>query len=319
MAISPNAKFQDVRLDMIEVDEVRARLLNPARVMRLADNIEDVGLLTPITVRPSKDREGYLLVCGEHRLAACRELGWKTIPAFVRELTDEQARQIGVQENLMREDLTVLDRALHLATEKAIYEARNPVAKHGGDHKSDQVVNLVHLISRRFTLEMAEALGCGEKAISRAIQIANGITPELHEEITGTPLADNQAQLLKLVDLPPEDRAPIVRTVKERAIYKVEKARQLLAGVEEQAPPPLEEAWQRKMTALWAGGKKGWTSPRPRGSAHPRACPRRMPRRDRHGSPYRPARIRLAAYPAVDHRPADHAAWDPCPAPRIRL
>lgn len=122
--ISPDVTFQNIRLDLIEADEVRARFLNPARVMRLAGNIEDVGLLNPITVRPSGDGKRVLLVCGGHRLAACRELTWETIPAFVRELTDEEARQVEVQENLVREDLTVLDRALHLATEKAIYEGK---------------------------------------------------------------------------------------------------------------------------------------------------------------------------------------------------
>ncbi len=256
--ISPNAKFQEIRLDLIKADEVRARFLNPARVMRLADNIEDVGLLNPITVRPSKDGVGFLLVCGGHRLAACQELAWETIPALVRDLTDEEARQAEVQENLVREDLTALDRALHLATEKAIYEARNPVSKQGGDRKSDQMRNVAHLISQRFTLEMADALGCGEDMVKRAIQIAKGITPELHAEIHGTPLADNQAQLLKLAALPPEDRADTVRVMKERGVYKVEKARQLLAGAAPEDPPILEDAWQRKMAALWSGGKRKW-------------------------------------------------------------
>ena len=105
---------------------------------------------------------------------------------------------------------------------------------------------------------MADELGCGERDIQRAIEIANAITPELQAEIHGTPLADNQAQLLKLADLPPEDRAEIVRTMKDRGVYKVQKARQVLAGIEEPAPLPLEEAWQRKMRALWAGGKKAW-------------------------------------------------------------
>ena len=78
---------------MIVADEVRARFLNPARVAQLADNIADHGLLSPITVRPDRSGTGYLLVCGGHRLAAVAELGWGTIPAFVRtEMSDEEAR-----------------------------------------------------------------------------------------------------------------------------------------------------------------------------------------------------------------------------------
>lgn len=258
--ISPNATFQDIRLDLIDADEVRARFRNPARVMRLADNIEEVGLLNPITVRPSKDGQGFILVCGGHRLAAFGELKRETIPAFVRQLTDEQARQVEVQENLVREDLTVLDRALHLATEKAIYEARNPVAKRGGDRRSDQMRNVAHLISSRFTLDMAEALDCGEDTIKRAIQIAKGVTPELQAEITGTDLENNQAQLLKLVKYPEERRPVLARIMREEGYGKVSDADQHAEGRRPKAKPNQsdKEIWMRKIHALWAHGRKHW-------------------------------------------------------------
>lgn len=245
---------EQIRIDLI-IEGDRVRLLNPARVMQLADSIDDQDLIHPITVRPDATETGYVLVSGGHRLAAAKVLGWKTIPANVRKLTDEEALQIEVEENLLREDLPALDRALHLAARKSSYEAEFPETKHG-HNRVDNVVNSPR--PRRFTAKMADELGVGERDIQRAIEIANAITPDLHAEIHGTPLADNQAQLLKLAARPPEDRAALVRTMKDRGVYKVEAARRLQAGIEEPAPLPLEEAWQRKMRALWAGGKKAW-------------------------------------------------------------
>lgn len=250
---------EQIRIDLI-IQGDRVRLLNNSRVMQLADSIEDQGLIHPITVRPEPDGTGYLLVSGGHRLAAFAELGREIIPAHVREFADDlAARLFEVRENLQRENLSALDRAMHLAAEKAIYEARNPETKHGGNRKGDQVANNANLIrKRRFTKEMADELGCGESDIQRAIRIANGITPELQAEIHGTALADNQAQLLKLIALPPEDLGPVVRTMKDRGVYKVDKARQLMAGQDEPPPLPAEEVWQRKMATLWADAKVSW-------------------------------------------------------------
>lgn len=246
---------EQIRIDLI-IQGDRVRLLNNSRVMQLADSIEDQGLIHPITVWPEPDGTGYLLVSGGHRLAAFVELGRETIPAHVREFADDnEMRLFEVRENLQRENLSALDRALHLAAEKAIYEARNPETKHGRN-RVDKNGNSPR--APRFTAEMADELGCGERDIQRAITVAKGITPELQAEIHGTPLADNQAQLLKLVALPPEDVAEVVRTMKDRGVYKVEKARQLMAGQDEPAALPAEEVWQRKMATLWADAKVSW-------------------------------------------------------------
>lgn len=75
----------------------------------LAGSMNDVGLLQPILVRQVED--GFLVVCGRRRLAAARYLGWDTIPAIVRVMTDEQAAVAELLENLQRADLDPLDEA----------------------------------------------------------------------------------------------------------------------------------------------------------------------------------------------------------------
>lgn len=131
----------------------------------------------------------------------------------------------------------------------------------GRPHTTRDIVRRARVMAvkaRRFTLDEAKKQGVDEKAIKRLVQIGEAIPPELQAEIHGTPLADNQAQLLKLVALPPEDVAEVVRTMKESSIYKVEKARQLMAGQDEPAALPAEDVWQRKMATLWADAKISW-------------------------------------------------------------
>lgn len=78
----------------------------------LAEDIRQNELINAITVRPKGKR--YELVAGERRLRAFRLLGRATIPAKVRELTDEQMLDVMLAENLQRVDLNPIEEAHHL-------------------------------------------------------------------------------------------------------------------------------------------------------------------------------------------------------------
>ena len=75
----------------------------------LKASIQDRGLLQPVVVRPLED--GYELVAGERRWRAARSVGMQLIPAVVRHLTDQEALEIALLENLQREDLRPMDKA----------------------------------------------------------------------------------------------------------------------------------------------------------------------------------------------------------------
>ena len=70
-------KNHDIEIARIYVPTKRRKSLDPAAVDRLAENMLEVGQLTPILVRP--DGERYVLVEGMHRLEACKALGDVTI------------------------------------------------------------------------------------------------------------------------------------------------------------------------------------------------------------------------------------------------
>lgn len=77
----------------------------------LADSIRQHGVLQPILVRPRGDGR-YQIVAGERRWRASRLAGLEEIPVYVRELTDSQAAQLALVENLQREDLNPVEEAL---------------------------------------------------------------------------------------------------------------------------------------------------------------------------------------------------------------
>lgn len=79
----------------------------------LASSIKERGVLQPIVVRPLAGAEDglYEIVMGERRYRACKMLGLKTIPAIIRELSDEDAATDALLENYQREDMNVIEKA----------------------------------------------------------------------------------------------------------------------------------------------------------------------------------------------------------------
>ena len=96
-SITPNAQQPRQVFD----DEALAELVH---------SIQEVGLMQPIVVRPTKGG-GYELVAGERRLRATKKAGFKTIPALIRETADDQMLRDALLENLHRAALTPLEEA----------------------------------------------------------------------------------------------------------------------------------------------------------------------------------------------------------------
>ena len=80
----------------------------------LATSLRAKGLLQPITVRPVN--EHFQVVAGERRFRAAQLAGWDTILALVRQLNDDEAYELAVLENAVREDLNPMEEAKMLET-----------------------------------------------------------------------------------------------------------------------------------------------------------------------------------------------------------
>lgn len=81
-----------------------------AEIQKLAESINENGLIQPIVVRPIAD-ERYQIVAGERRWRACKAAGIDEIPIIVRELSDEETAKIALIENIQRSDLNPIEEA----------------------------------------------------------------------------------------------------------------------------------------------------------------------------------------------------------------
>lgn len=96
----------------IEPDRDQPRkTFDDAALAELSKSIEVHGVLQPIVVRPTPTG-GYKIVAGERRWRAARQAGLTEIPVMVKELTDAEAMELALIENLQREDLDPVEEAL---------------------------------------------------------------------------------------------------------------------------------------------------------------------------------------------------------------
>ena len=77
----------------------------------LRDSIKEHGVVQPVVVRPAEEEGRFILVLGERRLRASKMAGKDTIPAMVRRLSPQQAAEMTVLENVVREDLNAIEQA----------------------------------------------------------------------------------------------------------------------------------------------------------------------------------------------------------------
>ena len=75
----------------------------------LEESLSASGLLQPITVRRRPGKDGFELIAGERRLRAANKLGWKEIPAIIKEIDDKAILTLALIENLQREDLNPVE------------------------------------------------------------------------------------------------------------------------------------------------------------------------------------------------------------------
>jgi len=101
-----------LRLSSIEPNKEQPRKqFDEDALMELADSIRQHGVIQPLLVRPL-DNGMYQLVAGERRWRASRMAGLMEVPVVIRDLSDHEAMEIALIENLQRKDLNVIEEAL---------------------------------------------------------------------------------------------------------------------------------------------------------------------------------------------------------------
>ncbi|UJL46402.1 ParB/RepB/Spo0J family partition protein [Virgibacillus sp. NKC19-16] len=152
-----NALFPDIEkqdddtVHEIAIGECRPNPYQPRKnfqadaIEELKESILEYGIIQPLIVR--KSIKGYEIVVGERRYRAAKEAGLETVPAVVKELTDEKMMELGLLENLQREDLTPIEEAhayANLMNELKV--TQDELSKRLGKSRS-HIANIVRLLS----------------------------------------------------------------------------------------------------------------------------------------------------------------------------
>lgn len=198
-----------VDIQAVTVPDHRLRALGD--VYALAESINESGLLNPIVVTPD-----LRLIAGAHRLEACKQLGWDEIEVRVLDVDDLHAELAEIEENLIRAELSVLERSEHLARRKAIYEELHPETAHGGTGRGrerDRVADSATLKTPSFAQDTAAKTGTSARVIHENVQIAQAIAPEVKEALRDTPLADKKTALLDIAKMDADDQQAIGQTL----------------------------------------------------------------------------------------------------------
>ena len=102
---------------LVSIDQLHPSGFNPrkdfdeAELSELASSIRSKGLLQPIIARPDVQRGGYEIVAGERRWRAAQRAALHTVPVIVRELSDMEAAEFALIENVQRTDLNPIEEA----------------------------------------------------------------------------------------------------------------------------------------------------------------------------------------------------------------
>ena len=215
----PEGGVQLVAVGSIDLPPDRLRPVNPDWAAALAAQIEAGAALPPVLIRPCEADDGrdvrYRLVVGAHRLEAHRLAGRTAIPATVRAMTDPEARMAEIDENLVRHELTILDRAIFLPDALALGEELHPETKRGGDRKSRKINEDIKRQSLPFdfSTEAAERIGLSERSIRGAVALASALAPETIALARRTYLVDHGSDLAALARLRPDQQRAAVEAI----------------------------------------------------------------------------------------------------------
>lgn len=205
----------------VSLEEIHPSRYQPRRsfdeesLAELARSIEAQGLMQPVLLR-SRPQGGYELVAGERRWRAASLAGLGSVPAVVREVTDQQASVMALIENIQREDLKPLDEA-------------------GALQRLQEEFGLTQQ-------EVAEAVGKSRPAVANSLRLLN-LEAAVRELLNDGALEMGHARAL--IPLPAGMQSAAARTIVAKGLNVRQAealARRLLAGPGEKGRAPAKDA-----------------------------------------------------------------------------
>ena len=175
-----------VKLKLNDIEPNRAqprKSFDEEALEELANSISTHGVIQPLLVRPLADG-GYQLIAGERRWRASRMAGLTEVPVVIREMSDSEAMELALVENLQREDLNPIEEAQGLALLMETYGLTQEQAAKRVGKSRPAVANSMRLLSLpQEVLAMVERgeLSAGHARTILALENAGQITALANE------------------------------------------------------------------------------------------------------------------------------------------
>ena len=162
----------------IEIDKIKSfaghpfKVIDDEKMQNLIESISESGVLTPVLIRPDQN-DGYEMISGHRRMHAAQKAGLITIPASVREMTDDEAVIAMVDANIQREEL--------LPSEKAFaYKMKMEAMKRQGARIDLTCAQNDHKLGKKSREILGEQIGISSAQIQRYIRLTE-LIPDLLE------------------------------------------------------------------------------------------------------------------------------------------
>ena len=208
---------REIPLELIDPNPYQTRKrINEAALQELSESIKVSGVVQPVVVRPTASGR-FQLVAGERRWLACKLAEKTTIPAVVREISNEQAMEITIIENLQREDLNAIEQAR--AFERLSREfglTQEQIASRTGKDRAS-IANFIRLL--KLPEDIQELVEGGQltfghgKALCALVGYPDVLAHAAHE-VLSKGLSVRQTEELVAKTLTPEEPAPRQTTEK---------------------------------------------------------------------------------------------------------
>jgi ParB family transcriptional regulator, chromosome partitioning protein len=206
----PGDVIARIELDQIDENPYQTRQnFDQTALGELAESIRASGIVQPVVVRPAASGR-YTLILGERRCRAAKLAGQTVIPAIVRQVSNEQAAEMTVIENLQRQDLNCLEQAHAFARLSREFGLTQEQIGQKTGCSRESVSNYMRLL--KLPTEVQELLAAGKLGFSEArvlLQLTNPESiPHFAKEAVEKQLS--VAQLTALIDYAnlPGDSAP---------------------------------------------------------------------------------------------------------------
>ena len=245
---APTAAVQSIPLDEITVLDTEHRALKPEFVRLFAMQMLRGRVLPPIVVRRTPNGETkFTLVAGRHRLEAHREAGYVEIQAAITKADRQTAAEIGIEENLFRNDPTALERIDGVAAYRELFEARYGEITRGGDRSSnsyqgleanrqvggliaDLLGNLEESENAGFFARITERLGISKRQAERFSTISKRLTKTLHDALIGSNAENRLSVIEGLSRYAQEDQNKIALLIRNQTDGNVDEALEVFAS-----------------------------------------------------------------------------------------